>query len=113
MIWRKRCKRRRRNGEPAVSGPFAETYWRLRRLARARRLFVLFDGDPAAPRLTFFDAIGGMPLLDYWPKSCLWACADRPRRGGKCKELTDILAVALRLAGQRQKSDKSQSGAEA
>jgi DNA invertase Pin-like site-specific DNA recombinase len=101
MSWRKRRTRKRRNGEAAVSGPFAETYWRLRRLARARRLFVLFDGDPAAPQLTFFDTIRGMPLLDYWPSSCIWAHSIRPwpnparREDTSCTYPTEGRAVQL------------------
>src|SRR5436309_688257 len=66
---RKRKGLKRPQAEPTVCGPFAGTYWRLRRLAKARRLFVLFDGDPESPRLTFFDTAQGVALLDYWPNS--------------------------------------------
>jgi hypothetical protein len=105
-------KRKRRKSEresaPVVSGPFAATYWHLRRLVRRRTLFVLFDGDPQAPRLTFFDTTRGLALLDYWPCSRLWAYADRPGCRGKCKAHAEILAVAVRRAGQCRKADKSQ-----
>jgi hypothetical protein len=108
MSRRKKGKRKRKDTETPVTGPFAGTYWHLRRQAKARELFVLFDGEPAAPRLTFFDTTWGMALLLYWPKSRLWAYADRPGRGGRCDEHADIILVAVRLAGQRRKSDKSQ-----
>jgi hypothetical protein len=49
----------RKKGAPAFCGPCAGTYRRPGRLARGRNLFVLFDGCPAAPRLTFFAARGG------------------------------------------------------
>jgi hypothetical protein len=113
MSRRKKRKRKRKDGGPAVSGPFAGTYWHLRRLLEARRLFVLFDGEPAAPRLTFFDTIRGEALLNYWPKTRLWAYADRPGRGGRCNDHADIINVAVRRAGQRQKRDLSQFGAPA
>jgi len=113
-----RCRKRKRKQkgiEPTVTGPFSGTYWHLRRLARGLNLFVLFDGNPAAPRLTFFDTTRGMPLLNYWPKSGLWAYADRPGRGGRCNEHGDSLAVAQRLAGSigaaDRNWDKSQFGA--
>jgi hypothetical protein len=111
---RNKCKGERKKNEPTVSGPFAETYWHLRRLARRRDLFILFDGDPEAPRFTFFDTTHGMPLLDYWPKSRRWAYANRPECAGLCDE-HDIIAVAARLAGarrsaSRRKADLSQFG---
>src|SRR5215831_16470806 len=98
-------KRRGKRAAPTVSGPFAAAYWRLRRLARKRGLFVLFDGDPAAPRFTFFDITRGVAQLDYWPQSRLWAYADRPGCGGRCDEHDDIIAVAVRLAGPRERTD--------
>jgi hypothetical protein len=101
---------------PIISGPFAAAYWRLRRRARKRGLFVLFDGDPAAPRFTFFDTTLGVALLDYWPKSGVWAYAARPGRGGRCDNHDEIIAVAVRLAGScgaagGNKSDLSHSRA--
>jgi hypothetical protein len=95
----KHKKGKRKKVEPAVSGPFAGIYWHLRRLARRRRLFVLFDGDQAAPRLTFFDTVRGVALLDYWPASKVWAYAGRPGRGGHCQEHADVIAVAGQVAG--------------
>jgi hypothetical protein len=103
----KRGKGRHKAGAPVVSGPFAGTYWHLRRLAGVRRLFILFDGEPAAPRLTVFDTARGVALVDYWPKSRLWSYADRPGRGGQCEEHADVIAVAVQV----QKADKSQFGA--
>ena len=113
MSKRKKAKGKGSHTTLAVSGPFAGTYWHLRRLARGRNLFVLFDGAPEAPRLTFFDTSRGLALLNYWPKAQFWAYADRPGRGGRCAEHADVIALAVRRAGQRQKSDKSQSGAPA
>ncbi len=110
MTLKKHKKRKGKKSTPTVSGPFAGTYWHLRRLAETRRLFVLFDGDPAAPRLTFFDAIRGMALLDYWPKSRVWSYSNRAGRGGGCRQHDDIIAVAVGRAGQRSKADKSQFG---
>jgi hypothetical protein len=110
MSRRKKAKGKGSHTTPAVSGPFAGTYWHLRRMARSRDLFVLFDGAPEAPRLTFFDTARGLALLKYWPKSQLWGYADRPGRGGRCGEHADVIGVAVRRAGQRLKSDKSQFG---
>jgi hypothetical protein len=106
----RRRKGKRKGTGPAISGPFAGTYWHLRRLAGTQRLFVLFEGEPAAPRLTFFDTTRGVALLTYWPRSRLWSYADRPGRGGRCDEHDAIVAVAVRRAGQRRKSDKSHFG---
>jgi hypothetical protein len=97
-----RQKQRRRKRDctgPAVSGPFARAYWHLRRLARRRGLFVLFDGDPASPRLTFYDAVLGVVLVVFWPSTRRWAFADRPARGGTCQGHEDVLNVARRAAG--------------
>jgi hypothetical protein len=105
----KRKKGRHKKRGPTVSGPWASTYWHLRRLASDRNLFVLFDGEPAAPRITIFDTIRGMALLDYWPKSHLWSYADRPGRGGQCAEHGDIIALAVRIAGTRGRADRDNS----
>jgi hypothetical protein len=110
---RRHKKGKRKKTEPAVSGPFAGTYWHLRRLAEKRRLFILFDGAPEGPRLTLFDTTRGTALLDYWPKSRLWAYADRPWRGGRCSEHADVIAVAVRRAGQGRELDQSEFGAPA
>jgi hypothetical protein len=58
-------KRRRRKDKPTVSGPFAGLYWHQRQLARRHGLFILFDGNPKAPRLTFFEMNAGLALLNY------------------------------------------------
>lgn len=97
----KKGNRARKKGEPTVRGPFAEVYWRLRRLAGKKKLFVLFDGAPGAPRLTIYETSRSEELLDYEPRSRLWAHAGRPWRGGRCDEHDDIIAVAVRLAGSR------------
>ncbi len=89
--------------QPAVSGPFAGLYWQLRRLARNRRLFVLFDGAPRAPRLTFFDTTTGRAVLDYWPGSRLWAPSNRPGRGGRCYGGAEAVELAARLAAARDR----------
>jgi hypothetical protein len=111
----KKGHRQRKKGEPTVSGPFVEVYGHLRRLVRKKRLFILFDGDPAAPRLTFFETTQGAEVLDYWPGSRLWAYPGRPWRGGRCDEHDDVIAVAVRLAGSlgaagSRNSDLSQFG---
>ena len=83
---RKHRKGKKNIAEPAVGSPFAGAYWHLQRLAKRRRLFVLFDGDSRAPRLTFFETIWGVALLDCWPMSRLWAYVPPPahskKRGG-------------------------------
>ena len=97
-------KGKRKKVEPAVSEPFAGIYWHLRRLARRRRLFVLFDRDQTAPRLTFFDTVRGVAILDYWPASKVWAYAARPGRGGHCQDHADVIAVAGQVAGAGRKA---------
>ncbi len=98
----KRRKGKHTKGEQTVSGPFAPMFWRLRRLGQKHGLFVLFEGDPVAPKLTFFDTTRGVALINYWPKSRLWGHASRQWRGGRCNQHEDILDVAKRAAGLAQ-----------
>ena len=79
-------KREGKTTDQDVSGPWAGIYRELDRLARACNLFVLFDGEPAAPRLTLFETTRGGALLDYRPDSRTWVHASRPGLGGRCGE---------------------------
>jgi hypothetical protein len=113
MSRRKKGRRKRKDAGPTVSGPFAGTYRHLRRQAERRGLFVLFDGTSVTPRLTFFDTTRGVAILDYWPRTRLWSYADRLGRGGRCDEHADVIAVAVRRAGQRENSTKVEFRTEA